>query len=107
MKLEFGYKQELLQQLAISDLSIGTDGHIDQCLLGMMVASKPIISLLVLLERHECFEDTHKNADYREHRDDGLQVVVDELVYGDPQPPLSPVGFNMCQQGGVLVGDGS
>ena len=44
--------------------------------------------LLVPLQREECLEHAHKNADDGEHRSDHFVVVVNKRVHLDPHPPL-------------------
>ncbi|KAL5222801.1 hypothetical protein ABZP36_027514 [Zizania latifolia] len=58
-----------------------------------------------LLSDQDCFEGTEKNTDNREDDDDVFEVVVDELVHGDPQPLVMLVLFYVLQDSHLVRPD--
>lgn len=52
---------------------------------------------LMLLETHQGSEDTREHTNNREHGDNRLEVVVDELMYGDPHGPFTFELVDLCR----------
>jgi hypothetical protein len=64
-----------------------------------------ILRAIGLFQRKDGLEKSRKHADDGEHGGDGLDVVVQEPVDGDPQPPLLPVLLQALEDLVVAVTD--
>jgi hypothetical protein len=64
-----------------------------------------VLRAMGLLHRKDGLEESREHADDGEDSGDGLDVVVQEPVDGDPQPPLLPVLLQALEDLVVAVTD--